>query len=390
MWSQNKKVDALVNILIFLVAINFFHFGQFILPIICLILFIDSKFKFNVNNSKIFILLCLFGLTFFIFSFSTGFFSVMGFCVPMAYYIGSNIKDASENNIKKVAYIIALGMASHVLLNMGYSYYVKGVDILTTQGHYDIWMGSKVADTATAVNYVFGIGCIHYIIFYEKNKLIKVLGILIFMIIMAYDLFLGRRTPLLLFVLVFAVTTLIDIFKYHRNKKTIKILLIVIGVLIILALFAVYAYYNILDNWGRVLVYYSTLFSKFRREGLSSERLEVLIDSIKLAPKYLWGGQHILEELGISPHDLLLDTYDHAGIIPFILLLIYIIYTIKVVISYLKNNQLDNSHKILIISLMITITVQMCLEPIMTGSSNFLMIVIVFVSIIEKAQLSER
>ena len=60
MWSNNKKVDALVNILIFLVTINFFHYGQFILPVICLILFIDKKFKFKVNNIKLFVLLCLF------------------------------------------------------------------------------------------------------------------------------------------------------------------------------------------------------------------------------------------------------------------------------------------------------------------------------------------
>ena len=130
MWSNNKKVDTLVNILIFLVAINFFHYGQFILPVICLILFVDRKFTFKVNNIKVFILLCLFGIAFCLFSYKLGFYCVMGFCLPMSYYIGSNIVNPNEENIKKLIYIIAFGMASHIILNMVYSYSIKGEDLV--------------------------------------------------------------------------------------------------------------------------------------------------------------------------------------------------------------------------------------------------------------------
>ncbi|MDY5653791.1 MAG: hypothetical protein SPK79_08700, partial [Erysipelotrichaceae bacterium] len=104
----------IVNVLIFCIALNIFHLGQLILPLICLILFIDRKFKFEVSSKIVFIILCLFALTFFGFSFKLGFYSVMGFCLPMAYYIGQNL-NRSEDNIKKLIYIIALGMGVHVL-----------------------------------------------------------------------------------------------------------------------------------------------------------------------------------------------------------------------------------------------------------------------------------
>lgn len=390
MWSNNKKVDVLINVLIFLVAINFFHYGQLILPIICLILFIDKKFKFKVNNIKIFVLLCLFGISFCIFSRNSGFFRVMGFCLPMAYYIGSNINEPSNNNIKKLIYIIAFGMAMHVVLNMVYSYYVVGEDILVTQGHYDIWLGSKVSDTATAVNYIFIIGAIYYVLFYEKKIAIKIFGTLLFVIVMLYDMFLGRRTPVLVFGLVFVVSLILDLFVINRSKKRIKNLFIVLGVAIVLVALAFIIYYNFLDDWGRVLVYYSRLLSKFRDEGLSSGRLEVLIDTLKLTPYHLWGGQEISTINQINPHDLLLDVYDHGGIITFVLLLIYVIYSVINVNKYIKNNKSNNDYRLLLISLFFAILMQLCLEPIMTGSSNFLMIVIIFVSVLEKVTLSER
>ena len=117
MWSNKKYINIIINVLLFLMSVNFLHYGQFILPIICLILFIDNEFKFKVSNIKLFILFCLFGITFCLFSYKLGFYCVMGFCFPMAYYIGSNLKDVNEENIKKIIYIITLGMCVHVILN---------------------------------------------------------------------------------------------------------------------------------------------------------------------------------------------------------------------------------------------------------------------------------
>lgn len=389
MWSENRKIDVLVNILIFLVAINFFHYGQLILPLICLILFIDNKYKFNVNNIKVFILLCLFGITFCLFSFKLGFYCVMGFCLPMAYYIGSNIKNHSETSIKRVIYIITLGMISHVILNMIYSYVVVGPDILTTQGHYDIWIGSKISDTATAVNYVFIIGILYYVIFYEKNMTLKILGLILFLVVMAYDMFLGRRTPILMSALAFIYALLVDMLFIHKKRVSIKTLLIVICSLVVLvvAFFLVYKY--CLSNWGRVLVYYSTLFSKFRREGLSSGRLEVFLDTVRLLPSHIWGGQEITEILEVSPHDLLLDTYDFAGVIPFVLLTAYVVYCIGLVIKTFRSSFISQEQKCLLIPLMFSITLQLCLEPIMSGASCFLIIAIIFITIVEKVLINE-
>ena len=117
MFCENKKLDIVIQIMIFCIALNIFHLGQFLLPVICVLLWVNDKFGLNIRNMKVFILLCLFSLFFFIFGFKLGFYSVMGFCLPMAYYIGGRL-NKSEDNIKKLIYIIAMGMGVHVLLNM--------------------------------------------------------------------------------------------------------------------------------------------------------------------------------------------------------------------------------------------------------------------------------
>ena len=119
-WSNNKYIEILINIMLFLLGINFMHLGQLFLPLICLLLFIDRKFKFKVNNIKIFIILCLFSISFFIFSYKLGFYAVMGFTLPMAYYIGSNMNEVSQKNVKYVIYILALSMATYLLLNFAF------------------------------------------------------------------------------------------------------------------------------------------------------------------------------------------------------------------------------------------------------------------------------
>ena len=69
MFSLKEHTDSTIIALLFLVAINFLHIGQLLLPIICLYIFIDSKCKIKVNNWFTFILLCLFGISFFVFSY---------------------------------------------------------------------------------------------------------------------------------------------------------------------------------------------------------------------------------------------------------------------------------------------------------------------------------
>lgn len=385
-WSDKKGINVSINVLLFLVAINFFHYGQLLLPIICLILFVDNRFKFTVNNKTTFILLCLFGLTFFIFSYELGFYCVMGFCLPMAYYIGSNIKNPSKENIKRIIYLFAYGMIAHVFLNVIYTYSLLGTRMFFNQGHYDVWTKTKLAGTATAVNYIFIIGCIYYNIFYEDNKKIKIITSIVFVLAMIYNLFLGRRTPLFVLLISFILTGCIDLFILKKNKKAYKIALVFILSFVCASILLFVIYKNLKNPTLIIMIEHSVLVKKFKNEGLTSGRLEILIDTIKLMPYHLWGKEEISSIIGIRPHDLLTDIYNYAGIIPFIIMTVCAIQGIMNVGKKINKTD-DNSFRLLLISLFIAIILQMMLEPVMTGSSLFLIIVILLMSVIEKYEI---
>lgn len=370
MWSNKKEINIVINVLLFLLAINLFHYGQFILPIICLILFIDNKFKINVGNIKIFILLCFFGLTFFIFSYKLGFYSVMGLCLPMAYYIGSNIKDPTEKNIKTIIYIISFAMASHVVLNFIYELSIDGISYINSYTHYDIWLQSKIKETLTAVNYMFIIGCAYYLAVYEKEKRDKIVGLSLLVVLFIYNIGLGRRTPVLMIVLAVIISLILDVFIVNKNKKA-KAIGVLLAIVFIPILLVVIIYlFNLfgLKEWLSHL----KVVDKFLWMGLKSERLELFVNAVKLMPNHIWGGQEISNSVGIYIHDLWMDTYDYAGIVPYVLLIIYsIIYLINMIKIYM-NKEINNEYKLLFIVLFIVITIQMFLDPIMSGSSIFL------------------
>lgn len=376
MWSNNKSVNILIDILLFLLAVNVFHYGQLLLPVICLILFIDNRCRFYVSRPWIFIVLCLFGISFYAFSYKLGFYSVMGFCLPMTYYIGSNIKKPTELNIKKIIYIMAFGMAIHVVLNFIYELTINGFEYLNSLRHYDIWLQAKIKETLTAINYTIIIGCIYYLVAYEKNKVYKYLGVSLIIVLFIYNLGLGRRTPVLMLGISLIVSIVLDLLVFKKkniSKKSIYVLVSIVFISIIL--FVVIYSFNIFglkDELAKLVI-----VRKFVWQGLKTERLELFINALKLMPYHIWGGQEISGSVGIYIHDLWMDTYDYAGIVPYLLLVIYSIYYLINMIKLYKNKNISNSYKTLFITVFVVIMIQLFLDPIMTGSSIFLICAVI-------------
>lgn len=383
MWSNKEHINSLINCLLFFVAINFLHLGQLLLPIICLILFFDSKGKFIVNNIVTFIILCLFGITFLCFSFKQGFYSTMGLCLPMAYYIGSNINNSSEENIKKVIYIIAFGMASHVVLNFLADIVLDGMNFINSVNHYDIWTLGYVPTTSTATNCIFIISLFYYLLIYEKSRNIKLVGLIILALNLIYDIALGRRTPIFMLVICLVLSLFVD--KIVNKNKTINIkplLYSLLGIFIVLIIIIVIYNVNLfnlkefIDSFGIV--------KKFKEYGFLSGRLEIFIDAIKLMPSHLWGGMQIHDILGIQVHDLWMDTFDYAGIVPYVLLLTHTVLFMLVFIRLIRCSKVNSNFKLLIIVLFSAILIQLLLEPIMTGSSIFIIVTIIIEGLLEK------
>lgn len=385
MWSNNEKINKFINCLLFLVAINFIHLGQFLLPIICLILFIDRKFKFFVNNTWIFIILCLFGLSFFAFSYKMGFYSVMGFTLPMAYYIASNLKEVNEENIKKIIYIISIGMIAHVLLNFLYEITIYGIDVMDKKTRYDIWTRDSIVQTLIGVLFTIPFGCVYYVSTYEKNKKLKILLLIGFLFLLFYDVALGRRTPLAILMVSVCASYILSLFLF-KNEKVPKwpIFFILFFILVYIGIKSIFAYAWKYD-WD---LYYRLeniiLLYKINNYGLDGERIGIIMSAHRLMSSHLWGGMEISSILDIKIHEFWLDIYDYAGIIPFVLMLVYSFYNTFKQFQILMSKKISNPMKVLLMTMFICIFAQLFIEPIMTCSTIFLLCSIIILTVSHK------
>lgn len=373
-----SKFDIFIEICIVLLAMYFMHLSQFILPIMCLAFFIKNRFRLNVKNWLVFVVLCLFGITFFVFSYKLGFYSVMGLCLPMAYYVGQNILDDTSVSFKETVYLIVFGMGIHVLLNFGYDLIMYGPEFYAHRSHYDIWTQDIIKTTTTAVNYIIPTSCVYYVLFKENDKKIKYSFVVMYGIMMIYNIFLGRRTPLLMFGLVLGVGLLINAIE----KKSYRLLVGVCGAVIITTLLIGIL---VITNFnGFADIFFSLhIVSKFVVFGLDGGRLGILLDAIKYMPQYPWGGQNISGLLGIQIHDVWTDIYDYAGIIPYILIIVYFVMNFVLIFKAVRNKNVSREIKTLSLFVFVCCMIEMFLEPVMTGSSVFFICFVLIFSLLD-------
>lgn len=383
MWSDKKYVNIIIDVLLFLVGINFSHYGQLMLPVICLILFIDNKFRFEVNDIRIFVILCLFGISFCYFAYTDGFYCVMGFCLPMAYYIGSNLKSPSEENIRKLIFLFAFSMGCHVVLNSVFELAVHGTHgFFLSSTHYDVWTREKISNTTTAVNIDLLIACLYYLLWHEKNRKTKIACLTVFALAMFYCVVIGRRTPVLLLVILFMFSFIFESIVYRKADQRIKKAVLIsiaaaaamlIGIILFYS-FDLFGCREFLDNLNIII--------KFKNGIVDNSRISYYFGAIKLMPKYMFGGRKISSELGGFVHDFGLDIYDYAGIVPYFFIAIYSLCFAYVALKVFMNKHIDN--KAMLLSVFICIIIQMFIEPVMSGSTIFLICSIIIEASIER------
>lgn len=363
------------------------HLGQLFLPLICLLLFIDRKFRFKVNNLKTFIILCLFGISFFVFSYKLGFYAVMGFTLPMAYYIGSNMNEINQKNIKYVIYILALGMATYLLINFIFELKTYPFNFVFAKvRRLDIWTNQLFRPSIISVNSYLLISIIYYVVRFEKNIVLKFLSVILFINIIIYNIALSRRIILLIIVLSLVLCFVLDIVYTKNIIFNKKVRLTLLGFVVLAAVVGVsLVYFNLFGLWSK---FQNTgLYDKLISYGLKSERLDYLVQAVKLAPYHLWGEQEISGIIGIQIHDLWSDIYDYAGFISWALIMMYSFGCINTFVKCLKNKKIDKNMKLMLINLFVVIVISLMMEPAFTSTSIYVIVIVLLFTCLEKTEV---
>ena len=101
------------------------------------------------------------------------------------------------------------------------------------------------------------------------------------------------------------------------------------------------------------------------------------MESLKYVPVYLWGGQMISSRVGIQMHELWMDIYDYAGLPSYVLMVAYSLIYAFDAYKVIKKDSVDKPFRLLLLSFVFCATCIMFLEPVMTGSSLYLICVII-------------
>lgn len=306
----------------------------------------------------------------------------MGLCLPMAYYIGSNIYIINENNIKKLVYIVMYGMVTHYLLNFIYEFSRFGwYKTITKATRYDIWLQDEFVPTGTATNAVIILSIAYYLLIYEKNIKEKLLNIVLLTLTIVYTVILRRRIQIAILIIFFAISMIIDyfVFKNKKNYQKLKYLLLLCILLTIAVL--IFFYFDLfnLKRWITV----NSIFAYVKNNGIKSGRLSILLEGINYIPTYLFGGKNISNIIGMPFHDFILDIYDYAGIVPTLIMLCFVVICLKNLYKFAKTKSMSNSIKLMILEIAFGYIIMCFLEPLMTGSSTFVIVGILIEASVE-------
>mgnify|MGYP004530285203 CR=1 FL=1 len=406
MLLEKNFTSRMIYILLFLFSLNIFNQSSLILAAVFIFIVICNRGKLYIPaNDKVFFVLAIFAAAYFAFSAQNGLnagISAIG--CPMAYYIGLRVQNEqmeisqAEKQLKSVTILLVAGMTCHAVVNFLYEL-VRFGGINSGAVHYDFFsMGAKTSATGAATYLTLFAGVIFYLIM-ESNSVKKwIAGILLIVITFAYDMILGGRTFFALAGVSFALSMIVYIWGQKDNIKKMKAIgkLILIALVLAVAAIAVYIKYQdaITKMFESTYLFHRISYANMSQSQdllsffKSSDRGNIREQYIALMFDYPWGGRKALSKVGFYAHELWLDIFDSAGIIPFVLIWIVTIQITFSNLKYILNKKVPIENRVLITGITASVTVQFFFEPALTGCRALLFSYLLICGII-RSQLSQ-
>lgn len=385
MLSEKNFTSRIIYILLFLFSLNVFNQSSLILAaVFALILIYDRGKLYIPGKDNVFFALLLFAVTFFVFSAQNGInagISAIG--CPMAYYIGLRVQNEqmeisqAEKQLKSVTLLLVAGMTCHAIVNFLYEL-VRFGGINSGGIHYDFFsLGAQTSTTGAATYLTLFAGVIFYLIMESDSVKKWIAGILLIVIAFAYDMTLGGRTFFALTGISFALSLIVYIWGQKDDAKKMKAKRKFILIVLALGAAAIAVYVRYQSEITRIFkstylfhrISYANmaqsqdLFSFFK----SSDRGNIRSRYISLMFDHPWGGRKIFGEVGLYAHELWLDVFDSAGLIPFALIWIVTLQITFCNLKYILNKEVPIKNRVLLVGITASVTVQFFFEPVLTG-----------------------
>ncbi len=286
--------------------------------------------------------------------------------IPLLYLAGWIWSECRENSVQAVRntiYLITLGLGIHVILN--YSINIGKTRWTLT----DFFSGNIASATGRGALNTFIFATVTYWLIVEKNLMIKIISIVLFLASFLYALLLGTRTQFIILI----VCLVCGNFLYQMEKDQVKGAFKFLFICAVIGLIC-YWFYNSNIGGIKTMIDASNLMN--RMESMHASELS---KSDNYRTSSLWRG--LVNLLNYPFGGLINETYYHntwtdigriSGIIPFMGWLIYSIIEFRHVIVLMKEEKIIIEIRYLLFSLYLGMYINLFVEPGMEGFRWFI------------------
>lgn len=386
-----KINDGIVFAVLAISGLDFMNVGIFILGAFALVYI---AFNHNFVPTKAIIPVVLFGITY-----AVSLFWVDGslnniikaLLIPVVWLFGYIFLTGKPfETLMKALVFMAFGMVMHGIINLIYNI-VIGNDYHTGQV-YDVFSRSISSATGQTTNFTMIVALAFWLVFIQRNVWLKIVSAALYLIALYYDVSIGGRTFLVMSLFSMLFCSIVYLFFFFKDRNSYRKGIILILVLVIVFVFVIVAYNR---NWFSIRSIFSSSYLNTRLQRgsnvVNDQRFERKGIYLKHMGEFLWGGHALSQAYDISyAHDIWLDTYDEAGMIVFVTLLAYTVFSIIHFFKIAMVKMIDLKHRIVLINLMLIMMAQFFIEPIMKSVPIFFFLYLVIDGMICACILNDK
>lgn len=316
---------------------------------------------------------------------------IMTIAYPFAYLLGilcirsANSKTVSELMIfKKVVFSAAFGLFIHNVLSYSTGAVMTG-NIFESRYVADFWTGELIFPTNFNNMNVFVLCLLFFCLHCSDSLIEKIIILASEALVLYYSVNTASRTNIVLMALIYIVTwvywkTSVPKCRprspVNKNQKWTGILVVLCAIILV-----VYKW-NTLVQWYNTsnLIARASLSTKGNYDLSNDGRLALWAEVIRKMPQYPFGNMPTTN----YAHNIFLDTYRVAGIIPMSLLIISMVCIFIFLLKFLRLPFVDRKYKCLAFSVMTGSFCSFMIEPVIEGRPLLLLVFFLIAGMIEE------
>ena len=372
--KSNVPFPFFMMVAYLLASLNFANLGIYIFAL-CSMFYIVFEYKcLRVSIGGIILLLFVVAYSFFYYvQNGMSMYILKIFCFFLIWLFSFSVsRGKSLSNLFVLISILAFGMALHGVLNFIYN--ARAGMVMDVKRSVDYFTREVSSATGQAVNFTFLVGYSFWGIFIQKRVWLKILTLATYLVSLAYDIAIGGRTFLVLSALMIVSGIIFVLFSDRSPKRFQHFLLILLSLVFLILLIVIIYNNNIFGvrNWVNSSYLNRRITQQNALDISNDGRVTKKLAYWQMLFQYPFGGNVISNFEGIGyAHELWLDTFDDAGIVPFVLIIAYTFCALVSVFKVLLCRHIWYGYKVGLICFYIVVYSQFFVEPILQVAPIF-------------------